>query len=86
VFVRCILCEYPFFLNAYAVDDVDSLVEDWVVAKYQHPEYRSWSEALPTVRKQMARTQALKQGSSKRVSELLTGRERTYLAYMPSAT
>lgn len=81
-FIAHILAEYPLLLHAYAIDDVDSQIEDWVVTKYQNPPYGSWKEAVPVVQGHVRRMEALKrQFSSKRVSRVLTPREMMYLTY-----
>jgi Fe-S-cluster containining protein len=86
-FIAHVLSEYPLLLHAYAIDDVDSEIADWVVMKYQHPEYLSWQDAKPVVQRQMLRIEALtRQRGSKRLSTGLASRDMMYLSYLSFAT
>ena len=76
-FVAHLLCEYPFLLQDWAVDDVDRAIDYSIVTKYEHPKYHSWIEARPVLQRRLM----LKMQSPNKV---LDPSDMRYLVYMPT--
>ncbi len=82
-FVAHILCEYPFLLQDWAVEDVDHLIDYSIVAKYQNPKYRSWQEARPVIQRRLM-LKMQQQLNMERPNKILEPSTMRYLAYMPT--